>query len=310
VPRSSVIITSFNYAEYLSTAIASVLAQTDRDFELLIVEDGSTDGSLEVARSYSDPRIRVLVRAHGGPGAARNTGLLAASGRYIAFLDADDIWARDKLAAQCELLDRCPDIGLVYTRYGVIDADGRVTSRGYSWITPKPSGAILKHLLERNVIGTPSTICVRRNLIENETLRFDDTPLYSEDWHFYLLVAPRTRIHYLPRALAYHRQHGRNRYGDVATMVAETLRTGRFGLHLARQHLGLSEAELHRIERRMLAYVEGLAAREYLKSGHWGLARAHTLRSLVHHPWDPREALLYLLASIGWVPAAITRHLK
>lgn len=310
LPRTSVIITSFNYAEYLPAAIASVLAQTDPDLELLIVDDGSTDGSLSVARSQPDPRVRVLVQPHRGPGAARNRGMQAACGRYIAFLDADDIWLPEKLAAQCELLDRRPDIGLVYTRYGVIDAGGRVTSRGYSWLTPKPSGAILRQLLEGNVIGTPSTICFRRGLIENEAIRFEDTEIHSDDWHFYLRVAPYTRVHYLPRTLAYHRQHRRNRFGDAPTIPADVMGTGRFGLHLARHHLGLSESELDRIERRMLAYGEALAAREYLKSGNWALARAHVARSLGHHPWNPRELLVYLLASTGWVPEAITRRLK
>lgn len=312
LPRTSVVITSFNYAEYLPAAIASVLAQTDRDFELLIVDDGSTDGSLALARSYSDsdPRVRVLVQPHSGPGAARNTGMQEARGRYIAFLDADDIWVRDKLAAQCELLDRRPGTGLVYTRFGVIDADGRVNSRGYSWLTAKPSGAILRHLLEGNVIGTPSSICFRRDLVENEMIRFDDTQLHSDDWHFYFLVAPRTRVHYLPSTLAYHRQHARNRCGDVPTMLAEAMWTGRFGLRQAREHLNLSEPELRRIERRMLAYVEALAARECLKSGNRALARAHAARSLAHRPLAPREALLYLMASVGWVPGAITRRLK
>jgi glycosyltransferase involved in cell wall biosynthesis len=310
VSRTSVVIPSFNYAEYLPASIESVLAQTDRDFELLIVDDGSTDGSLAVARSYSDPRVRVLVEPHRGIGPTHNVGMQAARGRYIAFLDADDIWARGKLAAQCELLDRCPDIGLVYTRYGVIAADGRVTSRGYSWLTPKPSGAILRQLLEGNVIGTMSSICFRRDLVEDQQLRFDDTETYSDDWHFYLRVAARTRVHYLPRTLAYHRQHARNTSGHVPTLMAQTLRTGRFGLDLARQQLGFAEPELRRIERRVLAYAEALVGREYLKAGNRALARAHAARSLSLQPWNIRGTVLYLLASIGWMPQVVTRHLK
>jgi glycosyltransferase involved in cell wall biosynthesis len=289
--------------------MASVLAQTDRDFELLIVDDGSTDDSVAIAQACRDPRVRVLVQPHSGLGVARNTGMEAARGRYIAFLDADDIWVRDKLEVQCGMLDRRPDIGLVYSRFGVIDADGRMQSRR-SYLAPKPSGAILRHLIEGNVIGTPSTICFRRDLVENEMIRFDGSQLHSEDWHFYLRVAIRTFVHHLPRTLAYHRQHSKNMCGRVPATMTQALHTGRFGLDLARDHLGLTEREIQRIERRVLAYAEAVAGREYLKAGNWALARAHAARSLAHQPWNIREAVLYLLASIGWVPQVVTRHLK
>ena len=309
-PRTTVIITSFNYAEYLRQAIDSVLAQTDTDFELLIVDDGSTDESAAHARSYVDPRIQVVVQRHCRTGAARNAGLRAARGRYIAFLDSDDIWVRDKLAAQCAVLDRCPDIGLVYTRFGVIDADRRVLSSGRSFFRAKPSGTIFRHLLTGNVIGTPSTICFRGDIVADGQLAFDETGAYSEDWHFYLRTALGTRIHYLPRTLAYHRQHSRNMGGRVPIVMKEILHTGRFGLELARERLEVSESELKLLERRVRAYAEAIAGREYLKAGNWALARAHAARSLAHQPWNIRETVLYLLASIGWVPGIVTRHLK
>lgn len=309
-PRTTVIITSFNYAEYLRQAIDSVLAQTDTDFELLIVDDGSTDGSAAYAREYVDPRLQVVVQPHRGPGAARNAGLRAARGRYIAFLDADDVWIPEKLAMQSELLDRRADIGLVYACFGVIDADRRMLSSGRGFLGAKPSGAIFRHLLTGNVIGTPSTICFRRDLVADGQSAFDETGAYSEDWHFYLRTALGTRIHYLPRTLAYHRQHSKNMSGHVATFMRQVQHTGRFGLDLAREHLGLTEREIQRIERRVLAYADALVGREYLKAGNWVLARAHAARSLALQPWNMREMVFYLLASIGWVPGIVTRRLK
>jgi len=309
-PRTTVIITSFNYAEYLRQAIDSVLAQTDTDFELLIVDDGSTDESAAHARAYLDPRIQVVVQPHRGTGAARNAGLRAARGRCIAFLDADDVWVPEKLAMQSELLDRRADIGLVYARFGVIDADRRMLSSGRSFFGAKPSGAIFRHLLTGNVIGTPSTICFRRDMVADGQLAFDETGAYSEDWHFYLRTALGTRIHYLPRTLAYHRQHSRNMGGRVPIIVKEILHTGRFGLELARERLEVTESERKHLERRVLAYAEAIAGREYLKAGNWALARAHAARSLMHQPWNMRETVLYLLASLGWVPQVVMRHLK
>jgi len=309
-PRTTVIITSFNYAEYLRQAIDSVLAQTDTDFELLIVDDGSTDESAAHARAYLDPRIQVVVQPHRGTGAARNAGLRAARGRCIAFLDADDVWVPEKLAMQSELLDRRADIGLVYARFGVIDADRRMLSSGRSFFGAKPSGAIFRHLLTGNVIGTPSTICFRRDMVADGRLAFDETGAYSEDWHFYLRTALGTRIQYLPRTLAYHRQHSRNMGGRVPIIMKEILHTGRFGLELARERLEITESERKHLERRVLAYAEAIAGREYLKAGNWALARAHAARSLMHQPWNMRETVLYLLASLGWVPQAVMRHLK
>ncbi len=309
MPRTSVIITAFNCAEYLPASIESVLAQIDKDFELLIMDDGSTDDSAATARAYSDPRVRVIIRPHCGLGAARNAGMRAARGCYIAFLDADDLWVPNKLAKQCEVLDRFPDVGLVYTRFGVIDAAGSVQSQGRSFLAARPSGAILRQLLEGNVIGTPSTICFRHDLIE-EQLRFDDTHTYSEDWHFYLRIAARTRIHYMPCTLVYHRRHSRNMSRDVPIMITQALRTGRFGLDLGHEHLGLTDREIQRIERRMFAYAEALAAREYVKAGDLMRVRAHAARSLRYYPFNVREATLCLLASVGWVPRMVTKRLK
>jgi glycosyltransferase involved in cell wall biosynthesis len=309
-PRTSVLITSFNYAEYLPAAITSVLHQTDPDFELLVVDDGSTDDSRAVVHACADPRVRLLVQPHRGRGAARNTGMRAAAGRYIAFLDADDIWVADKLARQCAILDGCADVGIVYSRYGVIDADGRVQSQGRSYFSPKPSGAILRHLLTGNVIGTPSTICFRRRLIEDQDVVVDETGTYREDWHFFLLLAARCRVHYLPRTLAYHRQHRRNAQGNVSAGLAESRCTAQFGLKLARERFGFTEHEVKRVERRVLAYIEAVAGHEFIKVGDWARARAHEARSLRHYPWNVVEIALFLMTSVGWVPRVITQHLK
>jgi len=308
-PRTSVIIPSYNYAEFLPAAIESVLAQTDQDFELLIVDDGSTDESVAVACAYADPRVRVLAQRHRGIGAARNQGIRAARGRYIAFLDADDVWVPSKLAAQCDLLERRPDVGLVYGRFGVIDASGRVRSSGRTYLAPKPSGAIIRHLLARNVIGTPSTICLRRHVIQAGSA-FDETGAHAEDWHFYLQIASRTRIQYLPRILAYHRQHSRNWNGTISILSAQTRRTAEFALGLARDQLGLTARDLECLRRRLLAYVDALVAREFAKAGDVAVTRRHAARSLVQYPWNVTEALLWLSATAGWVPSVFRRRLK
>jgi len=309
-PRTSVIITSYNYARYLSTAMSGVLAQTDRDLELIVVDDSSSDDSVAIARACGDPRVRVIVQPHRGLGAARNTGIREAQGRCIAFLDADDVWAPDKLAAQCSILERQPTVGLVYTRFGIIDAEGRRQSRGFKYLSAAPSGAVLPYLVRGNVVGTPSTICFRRELVLAHGISFDETETYVEDWHFYLSLAPHCAFAYLARTLAFHRQHGSNMQGVVATRVPQSLNTARFALAQAQQYLDADPDDLRRMQARLEAYIDAMAGREYVKAGHLELARVHAARSLRGYPWSVTEVALYLCASLGWVPRSITRHLQ
>jgi glycosyltransferase involved in cell wall biosynthesis len=310
MPRTSVIITSYNYARYLPAAMASVLGQTDRDLELIIVDDGSSDDSLAIARACADPRVRVIVQPHHGLGAARNRGIRSARGRYIAFLDADDVWTPDKLARQCDVLGRRPNVGMVYTRFGIIDAEGRRQSRGYGYLSPAPSGAVLRYLVRGNVVGTPSTICVRRDLLLGHDVYFDETNSYAEDWHFYLRLAPQCAFSYLARTLVFHRQHGANLQGIMSERMPQSLNTGRFALAQAGQYLNATSDDLRRMKFRLDAYIEAMAAREYAKAGDLGRARVHAARSLRGYPWRVTEAVLYLCATLGWVPGGIIRHLK
>jgi glycosyltransferase involved in cell wall biosynthesis len=309
-PRTSVIITSYNYARYLPTAMASVLTQTDRDLELIVVDDSSSDDSVALARACADSRVRVIVQPHRGLGAARNTGIRSARGLYIAFLDADDVWAPDKLARQCDLLERQPDVGLVYTRFGIIDAEGRRQSRGYGYLSAAPSGAVLPYLVRGNVVGTPSTICFRRELLLAHEVYFDETDTHVEDWHFYLGLAPHCAFSYLARTLVFHRQHGGNLQGILAKRMPQSLNTATFALAQARRYLNASPDDLRRMRSRLDAYIDAMAAREYVKAGELELARVHAGRSLRCYPWRVTEAVLYLCASLGWVPWSITRHLK
>lgn len=114
VPLVSVVTPVFNGERFLADAIGSVLAQTYRRFELIVVDDGSTDGSVALARSFPD--VRVLEQDHAGPGAARNAGIAASRGELLAFLDADDLMPVDKLEVQVAYLKSHPDVGCVLGR--------------------------------------------------------------------------------------------------------------------------------------------------------------------------------------------------
>lgn len=112
----SVILPVFDGERYLAEAIESALAQTHRPLEIIIIDDGSTDGSADIAQAYakSESNVRYLHQTHAGTGAARNHGVAHAKGSYLAFLDADDVWCKEKLALQLAMFDRHPEVSLVF----------------------------------------------------------------------------------------------------------------------------------------------------------------------------------------------------
>jgi glycosyltransferase involved in cell wall biosynthesis len=141
-PRVSVIIPTYNRSAALRATADSVLRQSFPDWELVVVDDGSTDDTAEVARSYTDPRISVITQPNGGHSAARNAGLERAVGEYVAFLDHDDRWRPEKLALQTAYLDQHPNCSLVYGAWETIDEEG------------KPQGPGNKARFEGKVTGT------------------------------------------------------------------------------------------------------------------------------------------------------------
>ena len=126
-PTISVVMPVHNGAAYLAAAIKSVLAQTQPDFELIVINDGSTDGSRDVVRGFADARIRLIDVAKGGLVKALNVGLSECRGRYVARMDADDIARPERFARQAAHLDSHPDIGVLCTDIATIDAEGRQT---------------------------------------------------------------------------------------------------------------------------------------------------------------------------------------
>lgn len=124
----SIVIPLYNKEKEIADTLRCVMEQSSRDFEVVVVDDGSTDGSLQAVEEFArDERIRVVRRPNGGVGAARNTGVENARGEYVAFLDADDLWDRDYLSIQEGLIRRFPDCGIFGTEYSYLNTDGTVT---------------------------------------------------------------------------------------------------------------------------------------------------------------------------------------
>lgn len=207
VPKVSIVIPAYNAMTYLPDTVASVFEQTFRDFEVLLVDDGSTDSiQIWVAQTVYDRRFKLIAQPNQGLSAARNTGITHSQSEYIAFLDADDLWHPTKLAQQVQWLDAHPAIGLIYTLTALLDSVGNPTGRV---LGTEIAGDVLSEMLQRNIIDCPSSVLVRRQCFDRVGL-FDRTLRSVEDWEMWIRIAAVYPLAVIGTPLVYYRQHPSN----------------------------------------------------------------------------------------------------
>ncbi len=216
--KVSVIIPTYNRASYICDAIDSVLAQTYTDFEIIVVDDGSTDNTKSVLEKYSE-RVKYFYQMNKGVSAARNKGIREASGEFIAFLDSDDAWLSFKLAEQVEILDNNPDVSLVFSDAELLEG---VERRRYSLERTENKDIIsnfqktvlglqfndgsyfkedlFEELLDHNLMLTP-TVLLRKKILE-KTKYFNEGLLLAEDYDLWIRVARETPLAFLNRVTA------------------------------------------------------------------------------------------------------------
>ena len=220
-PKVSAIIPNYNYAQYVGEAIDSVLDQTYPNIEVVVVDDGSSDGSREILEGYGD-RIKVILQENQGVSAARNNGVKASEGRYLAFLDADDAWLPTKIQKQVDALNNSQNPGLVHVGVAEIDADGKVIRERLDGL----EGDVQKELLliERSVIlGGGSGSMITRQVF-NEVSGFDEGLSTSADWDMFVRICGLHEAVFVPEVLLKYRIHLSNMHGNLAAMEHDMLR--------------------------------------------------------------------------------------
>lgn len=218
-PAVTVLICVHNAEDFLRETLDSVFAQTHRDFEVIAVDDGSTDRSAELLRSCRDPRLRVVRQPNGGAPAAMNAGLRIAQGAYVALLDHDDVWAPEYLAAHVELLDQSPTIDLSFSWFQVIDQDG-VEIGVHS--TRHHGTLEYRELLADFVIGATSNVVVRRKALEQAGLADESLPrLYDAELFLRVALLRRANMLAIPRDLMYYRWHRNQISRDLNGLIRE-----------------------------------------------------------------------------------------
>ena len=212
-PLVSAIVTAFNVERYVAETVESLLAQSYRHKELIVVNDGSTDGTAAVLEEFRfEPHVRILHQANGGSASARNAGARAASGEFLAFLDGDDVATARRIAAPVEALAHHAEIALAYGRIDLIDEGSRLL---FSRSNPARyrRGWVAKHLRYRNFIPF-STITVRRDVFW-QLGGFDEGIRSSEDWEFLFRLTSRYPVEFLNECLVRYRVRPDSKTMDV-----------------------------------------------------------------------------------------------
>jgi hypothetical protein len=219
-PLVSVVVPTYNGASFVRETLESVLAQPWSPLEVIVCDDGSTDGTLAILESFGE-RIRVVRQANRGVAAARNRAAEEARGELIAFLDHDDVWEPAMLSTLVPLLLSDRELGLVYADAWIIDARGAFHGRRGRYLH-YAEGWVFDQLLRGNFIPVETTLM--RAQLFRELGGCDPSLRYLEDYELCLRVARRARIGFHPEPLARYRIHDRNLSHELEPMLVEWLR--------------------------------------------------------------------------------------
>lgn len=286
-PLVSVIIPAYNRAHLLGRAIDSVLAQTYPHLEIIIVDDASIDHTKELVDSYQarDNRIRYLVHERNkGPSAARNTGLAAATGNFIAFLDSDDEWLPERIERHIEVFDRHPDCHIVYSPMKWVYSDGTTRVVG----TDAPEGRVFEQLLLGNVVGNPSACVIRRECFE-KVGGFDEDLRYSEDYDLWLRLAKHYSFKKIPEPLVLYYRHG----DQLSTKGLKSKIDATYAL------LAKHKEDLDRQPPTVVAHWQYTLGRLLLATGQGTEARTHLATAFRLAPWRLHHSLFLAIAVFG-----------
>jgi len=283
--RASLIIPTFNHARFVGAAIDSALAQTVSAFEVIVVDDGSTDETPTVLARYAG-RVRVLRQENRGLSAARNAGLAAAHGTFVSFLDADDVMAPTKLAAQLEVLERSHAIGWTYCdvlmETVATGAMARASER-FGYASRALDGWLFPELIHGNFIPAIAPL-VRRTALEVAG-GFDERLTALEDWDMWLRLSLIAEARYTPAVLVTYRI----RPGGMSEDRARMDRSRFLVLDKINRTRPVALESLGPVGRRIIADTHNWLGKEAYASGDWREARRRFAASVVTVPWQ-REA--------------------
>jgi len=282
-PAVSVIIPNYNYGRFLIEAIESVLAQTYPIREIIVVDDGSTDNSLEILAAYEKDKVKIIRQKNCGVGAARNAGVKASSGDLVAFLDADDIWFPEKLEKQVSIFQSDLEIGLVSCGMQEFDTQGNTIDYQKSQVGWLSASVVA---FETELIVSGSAVVIRRNVF-NKISGFDEREELhpSEDLEFFFRVSRICKIGFVQDVLVRYRNHGDNGHLKLP-------RFERAMLLVYEKVFQTNDKEVLKFKRKSYGNFYKVLAGSYLRAGQYGNFLKNAAKSLIVTP----ENLSYFAA--------------
>ena len=223
-PLISVIIPVYNGEKYISETLESVIAQTEKNWEIIAINDGSTDTSQTILENYLKKipgRLQVISVENGGVSRARNIGVSAARGIYIAFLDQDDLWAPEKLQCQINMFFTNKSLGIAFTNESIIDQQGSIIREKALKFDKKNRGNIFDHLIFDNFIPISSVILEKKLFMAIGG--FDPQFSLAEDYDFLLKVTQKVPVDFIDEPLLLYREHGESStFQKIDRIMAES----------------------------------------------------------------------------------------
>lgn len=293
-PFFSVIIPTYNRANILPETINSVLTQTFSNFEIIIVDNGSTDNTNEIVLGYHDPRVRYFRQiGTGSPAGPRNTGIKLAQSKWICLLDSDDLWYRTKLEITKDHLDRYPDAVFLYHPFDTMYRGKIVSLYPSSRIIKRKNEDINRELLIRNFIGL-LTVTVRKDVLE-EFGGFDENPKLNgaEDWDLWFRIATKYRFQFIEESLGIYRYHDQGFSKDLDER-------GKNWFEFISRHVLNNKEIPEGIKKKSLSsYYLNFAERYYLR-GNMKNAREYLKKAISKNPNDLHLFKLYLKTLLGY----------
>ena len=300
-PLVSVVIATYNRRKYLRYALESILSQTYTNLEVIVVDDGSTDGSENLVKSYNDKRIKYIYQENGGQNNAKNTGLCSAKGKYLSILDSDDIWHSQKVEKQVKVLEAKPDVGLVYCGTNIIDEDNNL-------IDTQPMvfyrGNVVDKLMMKNFLYNGSNAMYRAECIY-KTGVFDNSVKRMTDWDLYLRISLSYNFDYVNEYLLYYRVHNDNmscgfeKYEEAGLKILERLFDNPL---LSKNH--------KKLRNKAYAARYSYMARRYFENAQMSIARKNIQKAFCFSPSVFFKTRLPVLLVSSFLPDELVGKLR
>jgi glycosyltransferase involved in cell wall biosynthesis len=220
LPRVSVIIPTYNHAQYIGRAINSILGQTFKDFEIIVVDDGSTDSTKDIVSSYPNP-VKYLRQDNRGPSTARNAGITASRGEFVAFLDSDDYFMKRNLEIKMSFLESNPRADWIYSDWQYVDDEGSPVKKGsskFKYSEKKLTGEIFEELLRSRNFISPCTVVIKRSVLE-DVGHFDTLIPSQEEYDLWLRISLKYPAYYIDKVLVFVTLHPKSLSTDFTKWV-------------------------------------------------------------------------------------------